>query len=276
MGWAILLALILIGWGLLSLFAKDQVWEWTRGKHERAGIAAERTDEWDNSTALRGVWAIVCGLALAGVACALAFRGEPEPRTTPGTNPVVISFTESAATRVAQATAGAVATNTALASLPPPEPDEDLYEVEAVLSGAQIRILQGEQEQTLEALGLSVPRRVGECFGRESLDQARELLEGKRIRIARDPRFGSGRGNIPAYIWTEDGTFYNLAMIEGGYATTRTDVGPYAYQAQFEVAERAAQAGGRGLWSPDGCAGRRSGTPPARPTATRATPTRAR
>ncbi len=66
----ILASLVLIVIGLLCLFAKDFMWEWTQRNNEMKGVASERTDAWDQTTTIGGVVAIVLGI----VAAVLAFR----------------------------------------------------------------------------------------------------------------------------------------------------------------------------------------------------------
>jgi hypothetical protein len=48
--------------GLLSIFAKDIVWDLTVWQNEMKGVASERTDAWDLMTTIGGVVAIVFGL----------------------------------------------------------------------------------------------------------------------------------------------------------------------------------------------------------------------
>ncbi len=55
-------SLALIGIGLLCLFAKDTVWEWTQFRNDMKGVASERTDTWDTTTTIGGVVAVVVGI----------------------------------------------------------------------------------------------------------------------------------------------------------------------------------------------------------------------
>jgi hypothetical protein len=54
--------LFLLVIGLLSIFAKDIVWELTVWQNQMKGVASERTDAWDLMTTIGGVVAIVFGL----------------------------------------------------------------------------------------------------------------------------------------------------------------------------------------------------------------------
>ena len=55
--------LILVVLGLLSVFAKDLVWEFTEWSNQVRGLVSERTDWWDTSTTIGGIIAIVVGIA---------------------------------------------------------------------------------------------------------------------------------------------------------------------------------------------------------------------
>jgi len=55
--------LILVVLGLLSVFAKDLVWEFTEWSNQARGLVSERTDWWDTSTTIGGIIAIVVGIA---------------------------------------------------------------------------------------------------------------------------------------------------------------------------------------------------------------------
>jgi hypothetical protein len=62
-------------------------------------------------------------------------------------------------------------------------------------------------------------------------------------------------GRLLAYVYREDGLFYNKYMIEQGYAHEYTYNTPYKYQSEFKAAQKFAQENSRGLWSPDTCNG---------------------
>ena len=51
----------------------------------------------------------------------------------------------------------------------------------------------------------------------------------------------------------EDGTLFNQWMIENGYGHEYTYNIPYKFQAEFQEAERQAQAKSLGLWAEDAC-----------------------
>jgi hypothetical protein len=59
-----ILGLILIGLGLMSIFAKDLLWQFTEWSNQAKGVASERTDWWDTSTTIGGIFIILVGIAL--------------------------------------------------------------------------------------------------------------------------------------------------------------------------------------------------------------------
>lgn len=63
--------LLLIVIGLLSIFAKDFMWELAQFSNQMKGQASERTEWWDLSTTIGGVIALLLGIA----AMYIGFRG---------------------------------------------------------------------------------------------------------------------------------------------------------------------------------------------------------
>ncbi|MBI4496326.1 MAG: thermonuclease family protein [Chloroflexi bacterium] len=109
--------------------------------------------------------------------------------------------------------------------------------------------------ETLRLIGIDTPEVVDprtdiQCYGPEASARAKALLEGKRVRIqgdsTQDTRDRYGR--LLAYVWLEDGTFYNLVMVQEGYAREYTYDRAYQYQADFRAAEAEAKATKWGLW----------------------------
>lgn len=54
-------AVILVGLGLLSIFARDMLWELTHWSNSIKGVASERTENWDIWSVISGVILIVIG-----------------------------------------------------------------------------------------------------------------------------------------------------------------------------------------------------------------------
>jgi hypothetical protein len=52
----------IIGLGLLSIYGKDLMWEFTEYQNRMKGVASERTPEWETGTTIGGIIAIVFGV----------------------------------------------------------------------------------------------------------------------------------------------------------------------------------------------------------------------
>ena len=100
------------------------------------------------------------------------------------------------------------------------------------------------------------PSKPVECFGREASARAKALLLGQEVRLETDPGQDTRDryGRVLAYVFLEDGTLVNEAMIAGGYGHEYTYNQPYRYQAAFKAAERTAREAEKGLWAPGICA----------------------
>lgn len=136
------------------------------------------------------------------------------------------------------------------------------YEVTQVVDGDTLKINVDGKVETVRLIGIDTPetvdpRKTVQCFGKEASDKAKEMLTGKKVRIETDASQGTldKYGRSLAYIFLEDGTFFNEYMIQQGYAYEYTYDRPYKYQAQFKADQKTAEAGERGLWSPSSCNG---------------------
>jgi len=141
-------------------------------------------------------------------------------------------------------------------------PQYEYYYVSNIVDGDTIKVSINGATENLRLIGIDTPETVDprkpvQCFGKEASDKAKELLSGKKIRIEKDPTQGDfdKYGRRLAYVYREDGLFYNKYMIERGYAFEYTYIAPYKYQAEFKLAEQSAKNKELGLWSPDACGG---------------------
>lgn len=144
------------------------------------------------------------------------------------------------------------------------------YSVTQVVDGDTIKISMNGQEETLRLIGLDTPETVDprkpvQCFGKEASNKGKELLTGRKVRIEVDPSQGARDkyNRLLAYIYRDDGLFYNQYMIEQGYAHEYTYNTPYKYQAQLKAAQKTAQTNQAGLWSPNTCNGDTTSANPA-------------
>lgn len=136
------------------------------------------------------------------------------------------------------------------------------YSVTDVVDGDTLKISMNGSVETLRLIGIDTPETVDprkpvQCFGKEASNKAKELLIGKKVRIEKDSSQGERDkyDRLLAYIYREDGLFFNKQMIEQGYAHEYTYDSAYKYQAEFKAAQKAAQTAQAGLWSPNTCNG---------------------
>ncbi|MEA2429012.1 MAG: micrococcal nuclease [Thermoleophilaceae bacterium] len=108
-------------------------------------------------------------------------------------------------------------------------------------------------------IGVDTPEVYGgvECYGRAASAFTKSVLTlGRRVkyRVGRESHDRYGR--TLAYVWLDDGTFFDLLLAERGYATPLTIPPNDDYAPLFLAAARRAREQGRGLWSSSVCAGR--------------------
>ena len=92
------------------------------------------------------------------------------------------------------------------------------------------------------------PRRAVQCFGHEASDYNKSLLEGKAVRLVKDISETDKYGRLLRYVYMEDGTFVNLALVSNGYAQVNTYPPDVAHAHEFQAAQAEAKAARRGLW----------------------------
>jgi len=138
--------------------------------------------------------------------------------------------------------------------------DSGLFNVVKVVDGDTLSVNINGKITTLRLIGINTPETVDprkpvECFGREASAKAHALLDGKRVRLEYDQSQGvlDKYGRTLAYVFLEDGLFFNKYMIAEGYAYEYTYNLPYKYQAEFKQAQKDAEVGEKGLWAPGVC-----------------------
>ncbi len=136
------------------------------------------------------------------------------------------------------------------------------YSIVSVVDGDTVKISVDGKTETFRLIGMDTPETVDprkevQCFGVEASNKAKELLLGKKVRIETDPTQGTydKYNRLLAYIYRDDGLFYNKYMIEQGYAHEYTYDTPYKYQTDFKNAQKQAEVSKAGLWSPNTCNG---------------------
>ena len=139
---------------------------------------------------------------------------------------------------------------------------EGIFVVTEVVDGDTIKVTTGNEEVTIRLIGINTPetkdpRKDVECFGLESTNHLKQLIENKPVSLKSDTSQDETDryGRALRYVFLEDGTNVNLAMIKDGFAYEYTYAKPYYYQEEFIEAEDLARNSGLGLWSENTCAG---------------------
>lgn len=148
-----------------------------------------------------------------------------------------------------------------LPSPPPNTPQQsNLYTVSSVVDGDTIKVVRGNEQETLRLIGIDTPETVDprkpvQCFGKEASTKAKSLLSGKSVRLEADPTQGERDKyqRLLRYVFLEDGTSFNKLMISEGYAYEYTYNTPYKYQSEYKQAQKEAETNKRGLWADNAC-----------------------
>jgi micrococcal nuclease len=143
-------------------------------------------------------------------------------------------------------------------------PDRQAAQVVDVVDGDTLKVLLDGQEETIRLIGVDTPESVHpqkpvECFGREASAMAQELAANQAVQLEADPTQDrvDRYGRLLRYVYLPGDMLLNWELIYQGYGFEYTYAVPYAYQAEFQQAERDARANQRGLWAPDACNGER-------------------
>lgn len=125
--------------------------------------------------------------------------------------------------------------------------------VTRVIDGDTIEIETGER---IRLIGIDTPENVDprksvQFFGKEASEKAKEMLEGKTVRLESDPTQDNKDkyGRLLRYVFLSDGIFFNEWMVKNGYAHEYTYQIPYQYQSEFKDAEIYARENKLGLWA---------------------------
>ena len=123
-----------------------------------------------------------------------------------------------------------------------------------VVDGDTVEVRLGDRDETVRLIGIDTPETVDprspvECFGEEASDRTKALLpEGTAVRLVADVEARDRYDRLLAYLYRDDGTFVNLALVEDGYASLLTYPPNVAHVSEFTAAAARARDEGRGLW----------------------------
>ena len=128
----------------------------------------------------------------------------------------------------------------------------DQFLVTRVIDGDTIEI---EGGQKIRYIGIDTPETVHpdkpvQCYGRESSDKNKNLVEGKQIRMEKDVSETDRYGRLLRYVFIGD-VFVNDYLVKEGFAKSSTFPPDVKYQQQFLDSEKQARDNNLGLWA--GC-----------------------
>ena len=132
-----------------------------------------------------------------------------------------------------------------------------LFDVLAVVDGDTIKV---SELGTLRLIGIDTPetkdpRKPVQCFGKEASQYAADNLKGKKVYLEFDPANRIDKYNRTlAYVYREDGYYYNLEAVKNGYAFAYTKY-PNPRLEEFLVGQKEAREGAKGLWNSNTCNG---------------------
>jgi endonuclease YncB( thermonuclease family) len=144
-----------------------------------------------------------------------------------------------------------------------PDPPEDAVRarVQRVSDGDTfVATVKGRRER-VRVIGVDTPESVDpnrpdEPYGQEASDFAKHYLDGETVRLAGDAEPRDRYGRMLAYVWLEDGTFWNALLVAEGYAQQLTIPPNVAYADLFRRLAREARQHDRGLWAQENQAGK--------------------
>jgi micrococcal nuclease len=105
---------------------------------------------------------------------------------------------------------------------------------------------------TVRLLGVDAPEKTGgyresEPYGDEATRFLKALVGDKLVRLEYDGERKDQYDRTLAYVFLEDGTLANEAIIRAGFAETYRRF-TYSRKADFQAAEREAKEARRGMW----------------------------
>jgi micrococcal nuclease len=137
---------------------------------------------------------------------------------------------------------------------PDPPRDAVRVKVQRVSDGDTfVATVQGRRER-VRVIGVDTPESVDpnrpdEPYGQEASDFAKHYLDGETVRLAGDAEPRDRYGRMLAYVWLEDGTFWNALLVAEGYAQQLTIPPNVTYADLFRRLAREARQHDRGLWA---------------------------
>ncbi len=130
------------------------------------------------------------------------------------------------------------------------------YNVVRVVDGDTIVISKNKKDEKVRLIGVNTPEthhptKGVEPYGPEAAAYTKKRLDGTNVRIVigEEPRDKYKR--LLAYVYLEDGTFFNEELVREGYAQVMTIPPNDKFSKTFIKRQREAREAKRGLWGLD-------------------------
>ncbi|MBI4432390.1 MAG: thermonuclease family protein [Candidatus Omnitrophica bacterium] len=128
--------------------------------------------------------------------------------------------------------------------------DRQAAVVKEVLEGSRVRLAGG---QTLSYAGIQAPPMQSMIplvreYGQASFSFNKALVEGKTIQVEWGAQIRDERNNLLGYVFLDDGTFVNEALLKAGHAKRRVEPPNIRYAERFRQVELEARRQKQGLW----------------------------
>lgn len=128
--------------------------------------------------------------------------------------------------------------------------------VTEVIDGDTISVVVDGDTERLRLIGINAPER-GECLAEEATGWMRVRIRGQTVVLANDVSDRDRYGRLLRYVEI-DGADIGAELVRAGLAIARRYPPDTARHAEYEVAQRAAEQAGAGMWAPDACGGVRT------------------
>lgn len=132
--------------------------------------------------------------------------------------------------------------------------------VDWVIDGDTVDVIMDGEEYRVRYIGMDTPER-GDAFYDEAKQANMDLVKGETIIMVKDVSETDRHGRLLRYIYLEDGTFVNGALVAEGFARVSTFPPDVAESDYLKSLQEDARVNGRGLWggnelsgAPAGCA----------------------
>jgi micrococcal nuclease len=163
-------------------------------------------------------------------------------------------YLEGGGGRAGKAPAELATSDAERAGWPDPPKDAVTAKVQRVVDGDTFIATVRSRRERVRVIGVDTPESVDpnrpdEPFGEEASTFAKHYLDGETVQLAGDAEPRDRYGRMLAYVWLQDGTFWNALLAAEGYAQQLTIPPNVTYASLFRRLVGEARGNDRGLWA---------------------------